>query len=124
MTGLPDDLREALAKALHSWMCCDDWEDIAHEKNVAPDYRDAADAIAPIVAEQIATARAEGITEGERRGFRRGIEWAGDVVHSEARWQWESDFRGAPCSQVVARRMTVTEGAIRAALAADTGGES
>lgn len=36
---------EALAQVLHQSLCCNDWEDIAHQENVAPDYREGARAV-------------------------------------------------------------------------------
>lgn len=50
-----------------------------------------------------------------------GLLEAADIVHAEARWQWELDGRGTTCAQVVAQRMTMVEQILRdraAALAA------
>lgn len=42
-----------------------------------------------------------------------GLNAAADVVHAEARYQWEMDARRAVCAQVVAQRMGVVERTIR-----------
>ncbi|SDT84452.1 hypothetical protein [Gordonia westfalica] len=42
-----------------------------------------------------------------------GLNAAADVVHAEARYQWEMDARHAVCAQVVAQRMGVVERTIR-----------
>lgn len=39
---------------------------------------------------------------------------AADVVHAEARWQWELDSRGHIGAQTVAQRMQVVEACLRA----------
>lgn len=38
---------------------------------------------------------------------------AADVVHAEARYQWEQDVRGVVGAQTVAQRMVVVEGCLR-----------
>ncbi|WP_238840706.1 hypothetical protein [Prescottella equi] len=38
---------------------------------------------------------------------------AADVVHAEARWQWERDMQRIPGAQIVAQRMSVIEDCIR-----------
>lgn len=46
-------------------------------------------------------------------GFRAGLRQAIDIVHAEARWQWEQDQRGTVCAQVVAQRMGIVEDCLR-----------
>lgn len=50
-------------------------------------------------------------------GYRKALEWAADVVHAEARWQWERDLRRIPGSQIVAQRMGVIEQCLRDGIA-------
>lgn len=38
---------------------------------------------------------------------------AADIVHSEARWQWEQKMRGVDFAQVIAERMMVIESILR-----------
>lgn len=47
---------------------------------------------------------------------REALRWAADVVHSEARWQWELHTRGTVGAQIVAQRMTVVEQVLRSAI--------
>ena len=42
-----------------------------------------------------------------------GLNAAADVVHSEARYQWEKDARRTVCAQIVAQRMDMVERVIR-----------
>lgn len=47
--------------------------------------------------------------EAEERAYRH----AADVVHSEARWQWERSKGHVPGAQIVAQRMQVIEASLK-----------
>lgn len=51
------------------------------------------------------------------RATAEALAWAADVVHAEARWQWELHERGGVGAQIVAQRMTVVEKVLRSAAA-------
>ena len=78
-----------------------------HEPLTIAEGSDMAERIADRVLDSPVIRRIQ--AEAEARAYRH----AADVVHSEARWQWEQSKGHVPGAQIVAQRMQVIEASLK-----------